>query len=236
MTALNIVTNVCERLALTPPSGVFNSTDPQIIQIRGLMNQEGAELAIEYEWQVMRVQTSFNTVATPTLEQTALPADFGWIINDSMWDRSLDRPVSGPLTSQEWQREQAGPTFTSVEFAYRIWNNSIWMTPAPGSGHTVYYEYLSKYWCESSGGVGKVQMTDDADVSKLDEELVTQGTLWRFLKAKGLDYTADLETYAIRKNRLQGQDGGKPSLNLAIPQPRRVVLPNIPEGNWPGNS
>lgn len=235
MTALTIVTNVCERIALNPPAGVFSSTDPQIVQIRGLMNQEGKDLA-RFGWQAMITEGNFNTVAGSVLLQTAVPADFGWIINDSMWDRSLDRPVSGPLTPQEWEREQAGPTFTSVEFAYRIWQNNIYMTPAPGSGHTIYYEYVSTYWCESAGGAGKVQMTADDDVSLIDEELVTQGTLWRFLRAKGVDFTVEYEEYKARKAWLMGQDGGKPSLNMAIPQPRRVVLPNVPEGNWPGNS
>lgn len=230
MTALSIVQNVCSRIALAVPNAVFSSTDQQIVQMRALLNQEGNDLVLEYPWQELVTEGSFTAVASSV--QTTLPTDFGYIINDSMWNRTQDRLVSGPLTAQEWQRELAGPTFTAVEFAYRIQGGQILVTPDPAAGDSVYYEYVSANWCESSGGTGQPAFAADTDVGRISEELLTRGLLWRFLRAKGVDFTAEAEDYQQFKRRLKAQDGGKPTLSLHQTQPRRLQYPNIPEGSW----
>jgi hypothetical protein len=230
MTALSIIQDVADRLFLTRPSQVFTSNDPQVRQMRSLMNALGKEILREHPWQALRMEGTISTVAT--LVQSALPSDFGYIVNDTMWNRDINRMIAGPLSSQEWQREQAGPVVTSVEFAFRIMGDTFYITPAPTSGHTIYYEYISKNWCESSGGSGQATMAADADVSLLDEELITQGVLWRFKQAKGVDYAQEFSDYQTRLTMLKGDDGGKPTLNLSRPQPRRMAWPNIPDGSF----
>jgi hypothetical protein len=230
MTALSIIQDVAERLYLTVPNQVFSSNDPQTRQMRGLLNGMGKAMLREHPWQALRVEGTISTVAT--LVQSALPSDFGYIVNDSMWNRTLNRMIAGPLSPQEWQRERAGPVVTSVEFAFRIMGDTFYITPAPTSGHTIYYEYVSKNWCESSGGTGQDEMAADADVSLLDEELLTLGVIWRFKQAKGMDYSQEFADFDFRLKTLKGEDGGKPTLSLHRPQPRRLNWPNIPDGTF----
>lgn len=230
MTALTIVQDVAARLYLTVPNQVFTSNDPQTVQMRSLMNAVGRQVLRGYPWQNLRVEGTISTVASR--EQSAVPSDFGYIVNDSMWNRDINRLIAGPLTPQEWQRELSGPTVTSVEFAYRIMGDTFYVTPAPSSGQTIYYEYVTKNWCTSSGGTGQTAMAADADISLLDEELITLGVLWRFKQSKGMDYSQEFADYDDRMSTLTGQDGGKPTLNLSRPQPRRMNYPNIPDGSY----
>lgn len=232
MTALTIVQNACARLGIPVPLVVFASTDPQTIQLRALLNQSGGELAANKDWVRLMVQQEFSTVAAE-IQTSAIPADFDHILNDSMWDRTTDRPVYGPLNPQEWQREKAGPTFTSVYYAFRIRGTDMLFTPTPTAGDSVYYEYITKNWCESSAGVGQDAFAADTDVSRLREELHTLDLIWRFKAAKGLDFQAEFATFQNEVSTEMGRSGGAPVLSMSFPMPYRRYQPNVPEGNWP---
>lgn len=232
MTALSIIANATARLGLNVPSVVFASTDQQVIQLRTLMNQEGLEVSSRHNWVVLQTQWEFSTVAT-AIQVSAIASDFDHIINDSMWDRTSDRPVYGPLNAQEWQREKAGPTFTSVYYAFRFRGTDLMMTPTPASGLSVFYEYVSTLWAENASGSGLTVMTADTDVSRMPEEMITLGVIWRFKAAKGLDYSQDYKTYSDFVEESVARDGGAPMLNLGMTMPYRRYQPNVPEGNWP---
>lgn len=234
MTALTIVADAAGRLALTVPSAVFSSTDLQIIQLRALMNQEGKELTSDVDWCVLQTEWTFDTVAT-AIQVSAIATDFDHVINTTMWDRTTDRPVYGPLNALEWQREKAGPTFTSVYYAFRIRGTSLLLTPTPPVNDAIYYEYVSNLWCTNAAGdTGKTAMTADDDVAKLSEEVITLGVMWRFLKAKGLDFEQAHKDYTDLRDKAIGRDGGKPVLSLSMTMPYRRWQPSILEGGWPG--
>ena len=233
MTALSIVQNVCGRLGLQVPAVVFASTDQQVIQLRSLMNQEGADLADKLNWQDLQTEWNFDTVAT-AVQTSAIASDFDRIINGTMWDRTSDRPVYGPLNALEWQREKAGPTFTSVYYAFRIRGNDMLITPTPTAGLSIYYEYVTNQWAtDTTGATGKTAMTADDDVAKLSEEIITLGVIWRFKQAKGLMYDQEKMTYDDEIAQTMARDGGSPILNLSYTMPYRRYQPNVPEGNWP---
>lgn len=235
MSALTIVQNSAARLGLNVPQAVFSSLSAEAIQLRALMNQSGIELGKAYGWQNMTRQHGFLTVAA--YEQVdAIPTDYGWILNDSMWDRTTDRPVVGPLTPQEWQMQLAGPTFTSVVLAFRFRGNELLIIPNDASAHSVYYEYVSKNWAETAAGTAISVMTNDNDVGKIPEELITLDVIWRYKKAKGLDYAEEFRTFEKQLEKAISRDGGAKTLNLSHGLSWYRQWPNIPEGNWPGAS
>lgn len=232
MTALAIVQRAAARLGLPVPQVAFASTDSQTIQLRTLMNQEGLDLASRHDWVRLQTQWEFDTVAS-AVQQNAIPSDFDHILNGTMWDRTSDRPVYGPLNALEWQREKAGPTFTSVYYAFRIRGTDMLFTPTPAANLHIYYEYVTTLWALSAAGAGQAEFTADDDTAKLSEECIVDGLVWRFKAAKGLDFSQDFATYEQHVQQQVARDGGSPILNLSYTMPYRRYQPNVPEGNWP---
>lgn len=229
MTALTLIQKVCSRLAIAVPGAVFSSTDDQVVQLRHLMNQEGEELARMHPWTVLQTETTFSTTAA-ALQTGAVPADFGWYINDTMWNRSTDQKISGPFDPAQWQQEQAIAT-GAIYPTFRFRGGQILITPTPTASQTVAYEYVSSNWAETSGGTDLSAMTADADVTLLEERLIVLGITWRFLQAKGLDYAEAFRTYQLECGKAISRDGGRKAYYIGGSMPS-LYSANIPDGSW----
>ena len=72
---------------------------------------------------------------------------------------------------------------------------------------------LTKY-CQSSGGAAQNAWAADADVGRLDEELMEAGLIWRFLQAKGLPSDRQRGEYETLVTRAIARDGSKPILQM----------------------
>jgi hypothetical protein len=228
MTCLSIVQTVTARLGLNSPTAVVTSVDPQIRQLLALLNEEGQTLAEATNWQSLTVEASFNTVAAEVQGPlSTIAPGCKFIVNDTIWNRSLRMPVFGPLVAQTWQQQKAmylqGPWNQ-----FRVVNDQIKFLPIPPAGQSCYFEYITKNW--TSGGTDT--FTDDAQTSLLDESVMVMGLIWRFRQAKGLDYSADLEKYLRRVSDFVGRETPKPMLDMGdsfndIPP---VVI--LPAGSW----
>ncbi len=238
MTALSIVQRTAGLLNLDIPAAVFSSADQQVIQLRTLMNEEGQALAgggegFEHNWAILTTEKTFTTVAT-AVQTSSVATDYGYLVNESMWNRSLRWPVQGPMSPQDWQNVQAVPT-GSIRPNFRFIASSgaltIEMYPTPTAGQTVAYEYVSKNWAQTNGSVGLSAMTADTDTSLLEDRLISLGIRWRYLKAKGLDYSEDFRTYQIEVGKAIARDGGRQTMSLSgRPAPR--YRGNLPEAFW----
>lgn len=92
----------------------------------------------------------------------------------------------------------------------------------------------------SDGGVtwvfadhGYATAVADTDIFILDEFLIQLGVAWRFLEAKGLDYTAKLAEYKAEVDKSIARDGGARPLMLANYGSRRLLSPwSTRDGNF----
>lgn len=232
MTCLQIIQSACRRIGILSPNAVISSTDPQIIQLLEISNEEGQELGERYAWQALQNEATFTTVATQV--QTTLSAvttGFLSIVNDTIWNRTLRRPVYGPKSQQDWQQAKAmqinGP-FNS----FRIIANAINFYPVPVAGQSCYFEYITRNWITTSTSGTSDTWTNDADIPLLDDKLIVLGTVWRWKAAKGLDYTEDFAKYERRIADLMSKDAGKPWLSMS--GAKYDIQPGIfvPAGNW----
>lgn len=226
MSALTIVQKVCSLPGLTAPTVVFASTDQQIIQIRTLMNEELVELAKDFAWTALITEKTFSTTAAAA-QVGALPADFDWYIDDSMWNRTTRVKIGGPVSSVEWQTYQAISLLSIPATVFRVRGTSLLLYPTPPVSQTVAYEYVTNIRVSGS----KTEFSADTDTCLLDEQLVALGTRWRFLKSKGFDYAEDFRTYELAKKKAQAKDGGKPRAYLGG-APRNPWNANIADGSW----
>jgi hypothetical protein len=196
---------------------------------------DGKMTADEFAWQRLIRETSFTTVATE--EQTDasadLPADLGWIIDETLFNRNTTLKITGPLASREWQERKAFGV--NIAFSqYRIRGNSFWFLPAPTAGESVYYEYVSSYFCESAAGTAQAAWTADTDVPRIPENVMTLGLIWRWKAAKGMEHSGDYNSWVEAKERAAARSGSKRKLSAVGPSvPPRGGRGTIPEGNWP---
>lgn len=220
--------NVCDRLGIQRPTAVAANTDLTIRQLLGFAQEEGDALARAYVWQALTTETTFVTLAQES-QTGAIPADFDYYINDSMFNRSSRRRVTGPLSSEEWQVTKA-TLVTLVNPAFRMRGDAILITPTPAAGETMAYEYASKNWCRSNMSVGQTAWAADADTAVLDEKLHILGIIWRWKKSKGLDYSEEMQNYEIQKAQAILRDGGRPRISAdGAPRERVPMAPQTPE-------
>lgn len=214
LTCLQIIQTVCKRIGILAPNIAVASTDPQIQQIVAICEEEGQELAARYGWEALQNQATFNTVAA--MVQTTLSAvapGLNYIVNDTIWNRTLRRPVYGPKTQAEWQ-ESIANNINGPFNAFRIIQDAINFYPNPVAGQLCAFEYISRNWI-NTGVTTSATWLLDTDTPKLDDQIITLGTVWRWKQAKGLDYAEDFAKYERRIMDAMGRDAGKPILNTA---------------------
>jgi hypothetical protein len=234
MSLLTIIQNACAEMNLVQPSAVISSTDQQVQQLLRLADKEGKELARRFNWQRLITEGNF-----PTLAQTTQVAsisntfsDFGRYIPDTMFNRTTQMRVLGPLNSIEWQAKQASGLNAMINNFFRIRGNAILFYPAPEASEEIYFEYVSNTWCISANSDRQSSWVADADTALIDEEVVTQGVIWRFLKAKGLDYSEEFATYERTLEQLFGADGARTTFDLTGDSADWFSA-HISEGDWP---
>lgn len=214
MSLLTMIQQVCLRKGLTKPAGVVSSSDQMILQLLALANEEGQDLSARHPWQALQNESTFTTVATESQGTivTLAGAGFRYVLNDTMWNRDLRRPVFGPLVPYQWQQLKA-QNITGPWNQFRIRGGNVLFIPAPVAGQTIAFEWISKYWATGVGGDAS-SWAADADTSYLDEEIMTQGILWRWNQAKGLDYAEDYNKYERLIADAAARDSARPVLNL----------------------
>ena len=231
LTCLQIIQRACLRIGILSPGVAVNSTDQQIQQLVELSNEAGSELASIYPWSSLQIEAGFPTVATQIQTSiAAITTGFEYIVNDTIWNRSLRRPVYGPVNSAEWQAAIA-MQLNGPFNRFRIQGGNIEFYPVPAVGQLCYFEYITNKWVYSSSP--SIIWLADTDTNQLDDSLMILSLVWRWKAAKGLAYTEDYDKFESRLSDLMNRDGGKPTLTLTGQSScdiQPVVL--VPSGSW----
>jgi len=235
MSLLTVVQHFCERQNLPSPTTVYGTTDKQVTQIKALIEEEGNDLAKRGAWESMVLEASLTTAATESQGaiSTIAPNGFDYIVNQTIWDRTIRLPVAGPLSSQDWQTLKAmfvnGP-----RYKFRFRGGLLLVNPTPPAGSSWYFEYVTKYWItDSTGTTYRNYFAADNDLLLVPDELVIMGLRWRWKKEKGLDYAEDFRTYEMQVKDALGRDGGKRTISMDGDS-RRGITPGVwvSPGSW----
>src|SRR5206468_2988508 len=207
---------MCRRTNVPVPTTVYGTTDPQVLQMMALLEEEGTDLSKRGPWEGITFEATLTTVATASqgAMTTIATNGFRYIKNNTIWDRTNKLPVIGPMDSPEWQAIQA-LTWTGPRYRYRIRGGNLLVTPTPTAGYTWAFEYASKNWVLAVDGTTyKQYFTADTDTILLPDDLVLMGLRWRWKKEKGLEYAEQFRTYEMQVKDELGRDGGKPNLHM----------------------
>lgn len=233
MAFLAMIQQACKRVGLTAPTAAVGSTDENILRMVAIANEEGEELSSGYPWQVLTNEATFSTAATESqgAMTTLAGASFRYIKEETMWNRSQNRPCI-PVSDVAWQQMKSN-SVTGPYSSYRIRGGNLIFIPVPTASQTVAFEWISKNWCQSSGAAGQSAWTADTDTGILDEQLMVSGIVWRFKKTKGLEYAEDFKEYQIRVGNATAQDGARGRISLGSNRLSRFLnRQSINEGSW----
>lgn len=217
MTILSICQNALKEISgFDVPNTIVGNNNETAVTTLAVLRREGARLAKKYNWDELVTEVTITTVASQANYDK--PSDFRSFANVTQWDRTNNLRMRGPTTPGEWQFLKGSVTGNTgtIERWFRIRGTEILIHPTPATaGETLAYEYYSNAWVTlQSDSSNATEIAADNDMTRLDEELLTLGVKWRFLKAKGIPWEAEYREYEDLLQTLLGQNGGSPIVRL----------------------
>lgn len=235
MSLLSIIQNHCKLHAIGVPSSVIGSTDTNTIQLYAIVNEIVSELVTESNFQVTTQEAIkvLTAVEDQGAMQTLCPLGYQSAIFETFFDRTLRRPLMGPISESEWQGLKALPMAGTL-YKFRIKNDHLLINPIPAAPFsTLAWEYMSSWCVTSAAGVLKAAITLDSDLFVFPENIVQKGMMFRWKQIKGLPYQADETKYYNLLNNYIAKDKVKRRVNVADPV-NLDIRPGIfvPSGSW----
>lgn len=232
MTLLTICQNAVEEVtAFEKPTMIVGSNNATARVLLAAAKREGYILAQRGVWQQL-IREATITTANGTASY-ALPSDFGRVIPLTEWDQTNYWKLFGPSTMITWQTLKSGIITEGVRRWLKIFNDLVYIHPTPTSADTLSYWYITNQWCESSSGTGQTTWAADTDVARLDEEILTMGVKYRFLKNNGLPYEEEYNEYQREADKALVRFGAERlHLDRSVPQTSASGIVNIQEGSF----
>lgn len=234
MTLLDLVKEFSRRVGTPVPGAVASSTDPGLVQIVALMNEEVEETSRVHTLQEFIKERTFVTVAAE--DQGTLTTVAGevvrYILNDTLWNRSTRLPVFGPENPQQWQLRKAFG-FSGTLLTYRIRSNRLLFAPVPAAGETIAFEYVPvNIVIDGDTSTSKQSFTKDTDTTLIPDDVMMAGIRWRWRREKGFPYAEDLARYDRLLGSHKLREGTRRMLSMS--EDIGMVGPGIvvPPGSW----
>ena len=226
-TAADIITDAARTLGLVSAdiSDPYASSNANILQLCALLNEAGAELVQEHDWQLLTVHTgSFATVNGTA--SYALPTSpmFEKLIDGTLWDQTQDLP-GHPISAQQYQGLLARSDTPASTVLFLLNGNKVYIYPTPTSVRTIAFSYMTSYWAGGTTEPTGDTATAASDKIWFDRRLITALLKLKFLRAKGLPSDAALDDYSRALDRARSSDGAAMPLSLTGVRTLRTLDP-----------
>jgi len=216
ITANEILNRVAAEVGIAPVADPYASIDPIFIQMRYLLNTAGEELMQAFAWEFL---TEEHEIITSDEDSGVydLPDDFGFMINQTGWDRTNNVPLGGPLSAQDWTYLKGRDLAQNTLYAsFRINTGKFHIFPnPPPNGLEINFEYISTNWATDAGSpeTRQPEIILGSDKPLFDKTLVTRYLKVKYLDAAGFDTTKAQDDFVTTFNFLTGYDKAAPILN-----------------------
>jgi len=237
--SLQLLNQTAGELGLPQVNTVVGITDVQSLQLLSMLNAAGNELLLYYPWEQFRKEWVFQT--TVDQGEYDLPADWGYAIDQTQWDRTDHWPLIGPKSAQEWAWLKGGLLAAAPRLRFRVMANKFMLWPIPTtasspSQYTISQEYIADTWV-ASGTAGPTayssMVTKDSDIILYDPWLLSRYVKLKFYQLKGFDMSGVQSDFMRIYNGLTGKDVGAPILTLARAPASQFLGPwSVPDGSW----
>lgn len=235
----DIINRVAVSVGLEATTDPYASDDPSFIQLRMLANECGDDLVMTEgcQWQQLEKSTSFTTAGGDTGVYN-LPVDFGYMIDQTGWQKASPGPAAypllGPASAQWWSYLEATQLYNVTLFVWfqiSAGKFQLWPQPPP-AGVPIAYKYTSRNWVQDGAStppiiVYKDALTQGSDIPLFEPILFLKKLKLMFLTAKGFDTTKAEDEYQLALDSISGKDKSAPVLSLNGPIGLNVPLLNL---------
>ena len=212
------------RLIGKKPSSLFSSTETFAVEMQGLVNEVGEDIAKSHDWQALiKVATITGDGTTVAFD---LPSDYARMLVKSdildttnfAWGYTRVLDINDFL----WIKQQG---LQALPGSWILYGNQFQFQPAPQSAATAEYPYIDKNYAQATGGGAyKPAFTADTDVYRLPERLLRLGLIWRWRQNKKLDYGDDEAAFVKAFAEESGRDKGSRIFRSGRRMPANVSL------------
>lgn len=197
MTILEIIAAVCKNVGLPVPASAVANTERRYVELVQFAKEAADEIARRADWSALR--STATITGTGTNDNFALPSGFGRLTLGSAVSIG-GVPLRGGISQDEWF---ALTPITGTPRYFRVnGTSSISFYPYPAAAASISVSYVTKNWCSN----GTANWTDDANTPLIPDELVTKGTIWRFKRKSGQDFSDYLAEFEAILTDLAGTD------------------------------
>lgn len=228
-TLKEIVQFAAKRLLMPVPETIVDNSDPGVMQYLALLQEEVDDSLSDHDWSELIKPWTITSTGT-NYTAAPLPSDYGRMLKSGGLVRSMNRvDLIGPVSSTEWLKlTMYGSTL--VTGAWRLFGGKMDVYGI-GSGDTVQTEYVSRNFVLDADGVtSKADWTADTDTPLIDDTIFRLGLVWRWKRAKGLDFSREYDAYNAQKEQIIAHDRGLRSVPTA-----RSFRTGLPDNFWPGS-
>lgn len=218
-TVLQIAQQAMGEIGMTRPTTLTAGIDENAQQLLFLLNGLAEELVAVPLWAETRAEWLLTTTLATSYD---LPADWLVPLSGTTWDRTGRWPLLGPKTPAEWQYLKSGFGVAAPQYRFRFFGGQFNLFPAPIAGLVLAQEYLSSNWIAgvnpvtpTLADVPKRRATSDADYPIINERMLIEGLILKFLEAKGLDSTKAKDKFERMLEAAWSNSNSAPVLNLA---------------------
>ncbi len=194
MSLLSICRDVLAETGWPVLNTIASNSDPTAVQIFSLANKELEALSEAYDWPHLETDYSFNTVDGTSIY--AWPSDFRKSVSGSLYDASEYYSLRGSLPADEWHLRKYGLLGSIGRQSFRVKYvggvPGIEIAPEPNEARELVALYQTTNYASTDALVIKEKYELDTDLSLIPERLVKMGLNWRFRRAKGLDFSAEI--------------------------------------------
>lgn len=213
-TALDIINSASIECGLGPVVNFSSSTQGHIKQLATLLTNCGRWLAAKAVWPELIRDFSLTTQSGDTGKYD-LPADFGYMLDQTGWETTGSYPIAGPLSSQDWKMLQAG-NIDPIYVGFRFRERQLWLySQPPPVGLTIQFEYISRGWVlDADGTTYRDNVTAEDDKVLYEPLIVTQFLRKRFLAARGFSTQSADQDFQEVMDMWRGKGTGAPVLYM----------------------
>lgn len=206
--------NAASECALSVPSLFATNTTTSYTQLKRYMYDTARELLERHDWANCTIDYSITGTGTDTY---ALPSDFKRLTRSdddaqpAVWSDDMRRAFK-PITSNgQWTVLQSvGPT---PIYGYRVVGANIEFSQDIATGETVTISYVSTGWISHSSARTD-EWANDADLTYLPGKLIELGTIWRWMRKRGQEFSSYQGEYEMILSRMVTDDRGQRVINM----------------------